>query len=127
MLRTFNRLCLFGYLDDDPRSRRLSDGTLTTIFTVLTTERRQGCRHVLCFRVRSYGALAETCRDRLQRDSYVWLSGTLTVRPYLEPGDTIHHGLEVRLQSLRVVEPCEIMEPPGAEAILAPDLDSVPF
>ncbi len=89
MAQGYNKVVLVGYLGRAPEMRYTPRGKPVTSFSIVSTQTcltAEGTRHeeVNWFNVVAWGALAETCKNSLQKGQHVLIEGRLKNRHWVD-------------------------------------------
>ena len=100
MNRSLNKVLIIGRLDRDPEMRVTGNGRVFTSFSVGATRNwvsAEGERHeeTEWFNVVAWGALAEICKKRLNRNQQVYVEGRLQTRSWEDDLGKVHFRTEV--------------------------------
>jgi single-strand DNA-binding protein len=100
MNRSLNKVMIIGRLDRDPEMRVTANGRVFTSFSVGTTRTwvsTEGERHeeTEWFNVVTWGALAEICKKRLNKNQQVYVEGRLQTRSWEDDFGKVHFRTEV--------------------------------
>ncbi|MCI0389865.1 MAG: single-stranded DNA-binding protein [Acidobacteria bacterium] len=119
---TFNSISIIGYLGHDPAAGQTTNGTVSSRFSVATTERRKTAdgemrEHTSWFRVTAYGRLAEIAQAHLAKGRQVFVRGSLRLEEYTDKDGVLRFSAEVRATDLILTGAAPAVEAPEEEAI----------
>jgi len=83
-----NKIILIGYMGRNPETKYTDDGRSCTSFSVASNRRYrkadgERCEETQWFQVKTYGKLADDCKEQLTKGLQVCIEGRLSARSYM--------------------------------------------
>lgn len=123
-----NKLCLIGFLGQDPETKNLPSGDIVVNTSIATTEKwkdKQGNKQekTTWFRLAFFGKLGEIAAQYLRKGSQIYVEGTVSARAWIsEKHVEPQASMEVRVRELQMLSSKQQEERPQQQAAPAQKL-----
>lgn len=109
MTHGLNKVMIIGYLDGKPEMRFTANGRPVVTFNVATTRdwtnnNGEHQEETEWFHVVAWGGLAEICKQRLRKGSWVYVEGRLQTRSWESVNHQRHYRTELVAQEIIFLE-----------------------